>query len=624
MPFYVINESFVFDTNGNIGIGTAYPRGALDLASTASGLVVPVEPLENESGGGSGGASISVNTPAVRISRALGRFERRVQTAWKSSVLWYPVILSATPTKLQNVGMQTVVSGSNLEPSATWSFVGANGQEYPCISQWTNAQTVTLTRPLEFPVSNEPYRLKVYNTESKTQFVTSTLFFDAGEGPTFVTASGSLSNLSTSTYYNPGLVIEAIDEVGGGMSNIAINGDLSSSGLNAVFEGSNLLIQGTTATVENATTFNFTATATDLGGNTATRAFSFTIQPPYIFLLMNGTFASTTHWTPSIAWNNNSSGPWIQDNTLFFGWGSASVTQIINIKDIQGLQLNFSYEYYADWFNASANDTYKAYVEVYDSANTLVHTFGQSTTFTITTTGSTTWYPVTFSTTTAANNINRIVVTIQGNDAGGWSGAWYGPRFRNVSLRTSSGATYLYEYPPAALTNGVYSTTISGAAYGNGAYVISQSANGWSDYKVWKLFNYTYGNFGDFWHTNDTFDASTQYYTGSEYIVSGYNGEWVKIQMPVSITLAKYRIWPRTDVSNRDPRDWRLYGSSDGTNWTLLDTRTNVSGWTQTVSYMNFKEFSVSVVASCSYFALVVNRSYNTAMQISELRFYGV
>ena len=634
MPFYVINDAFVVDNGGNIGIGTAFPRGALDVTATGVGLVVPIE-SESESGtvggsgggsggGGGGGGSIPENAPAIRMSRALGRFERRVQNAWKSSVIWSPAVLSATPTKLQNIGMQTVVTGSYIEPSAVWSFIGANGQEYPCVSQWTNAQTVTLTRPVVFPVSNEPYRLKVYNMDSKTQFITSTLFFDAGDGPSFVTAAGNLSNLTPSTYYNPGIVIEAADEVGGGISNITINSDLAGSGLVSVFSGSNLLIQGTTTAVTNPTTYNFTATAIDLGGNTATRAYSFTIQSAITDLLQNGTFASTAYWTPSQAWST-STGPWIQDNILFFGYVQTNVKQTIEIAVRQGIELDFSFEVRAETRNGSVDDTYRAYVDVYNTANTVVQTFGQTATTTITTTGTSTWTPVSFSSTVAASyNISKIVVTIEGRDVGNWAGAWYGPTFRNVRLRTSSaGVSYQSAFPPAALTNGVYSTTISGAAYGNGTYVISQSANGWADYKVWKLFNFTYGGFGDFWHTNDTFTATGNYYAGSENIVSGYNGEWVKIQMPVSIYLSKYRIWPRTDVSTSDPRDWRLYGSSNGSTWTLLDTQTNVSGWTRTVSESNYKEFTVSVSASCSYFALVVNRSYNSSMQMSELRFYG-
>lgn len=49
---------------------------------------------------------------------------------------------------------------------------------------------------------------------------------------------------------------------------------------------------------------------------------------------------------------------------------------------------------------------------------------------------------------------------------------------------------------------------------------------------------------------------------------------WIQLETPSSV-VTSYSLTSANDYPDRDPRDWTLEGSNDGTTWTVLDTRTN-------------------------------------------------
>ncbi|MGK3987427.1 fibronectin type III domain-containing protein [Sorangium sp. So ce136] len=51
---------------------------------------------------------------------------------------------------------------------------------------------------------------------------------------------------------------------------------------------------------------------------------------------------------------------------------------------------------------------------------------------------------------------------------------------------------------------------------------------------------------------------------------------WIRLETPSSV-VTSYSLTSANDAPNRDPKDWTLEGSNDGTSWTPLDTRTNQS-----------------------------------------------
>ena len=174
-------------------------------------------------------------------------------------------------------------------------------------------------------------------------------------------------------------------------------------------------------------------------------------------------------------------------------------------------------------------------------------------------------------------------------------------------------------YPPVALTSA--STTVTGKAYGNGAYNITASSQYFDGSEAaWMAFNkgsgiWTNGNHRMYSQT------SPFAYTGSiSTTVSGSacSGEWLQIQFPSAVTVMKYTVVPRSGFLNRGPRDFTLAGSTDGTTWTRVDTQASISNWTDAGI-----AFSVKSPGSYSMYRLVVNALAGTEdwLSINELSF---
>ena len=178
-------------------------------------------------------------------------------------------------------------------------------------------------------------------------------------------------------------------------------------------------------------------------------------------------------------------------------------------------------------------------------------------------------------------------------------------------------------YPP--LRN-VSSTnhSITGQAYGNGFYVTSFSST-FGNNQPFKCFN-TSDTIGGHW-------AGTRYTTSNggifldtltDHIVSGYNGDWLKIKFPVAINLTRYTFKERPNLAWRAPRDFKIYGSNDEINWIELTHETKavyVSGL-----------FNTSIITSGTYnsFGLVVNKIIdggslnNEALNFDEWFIHGM
>ena len=60
---------------------------------------------------------------------------------------------------------------------------------------------------------------------------------------------------------------------------------------------------------------------------------------------------------------------------------------------------------------------------------------------------------------------------------------------------------------------------------------------------------------------------------GTKWLTFATTG-WVQAQLRAPRTVTNYALTSANDVPERDPKDWTLQGSADGTTWTTLDTRT--------------------------------------------------
>jgi hypothetical protein len=89
----------------------------------------------------------------------------------------------------------------------------------------------------------------------------------------------------------------------------------------------------------------------------------------------------------------------------------------------------------------------------------------------------------------------------------------------------------------------------------------------------------------------------------------------------VAQTIKRYDITSANDVPTRDPRDWQLQGSNDGTNWTAVDTRTGQASFPNRFQTMSF---NVASPGAYRYYRLNITANNGaTGTQLSELAMFS-
>lgn len=112
------------------------------------------------------------------------------------------------------------------------------------------------------------------------------------------------------------------------------------------------------------------------------------------------------------------------------------------------------------------------------------------------------------------------------------------------------------------------------------------------------------------------FDGSvtTKWFTGDSYGPPF----WIQVKCRDAAALDGYSITSGNDMPDRDPRNWTLQGSNDGTNWTQLDSRFNVDfpERRQTLS------FSFSNSTAYLYYRFNFQNNAGNTLQLSEITFH--
>ena len=162
---------------------------------------------------------------------------------------------------------------------------------------------------------------------------------------------------------------------------------------------------------------------------------------------------------------------------------------------------------------------------------------------------------------------------------------------------------------------------ISGESYGNGVYETSESDKYGTTLHGYSAFN-TSMDTGP--HFNNKYTNGV--YNGSDYIVPGYLGDWIKIKLPRPIKLTKYGFKQRLNYLIRAPGKYKLYGSNDGTNWDVLVHKITTVSYTQQISFANdYFEENINVNNQYQYFGLVANQLYGNEQYFNfdEWYIYG-
>ena len=175
-------------------------------------------------------------------------------------------------------------------------------------------------------------------------------------------------------------------------------------------------------------------------------------------------------------------------------------------------------------------------------------------------------------------------------------------------------------YPPVRNFTAA-TTTVSGQVYGNGTYVVTFSSTYGSSFDPFKCFNTSEVTAGA-WALRYT----NGIYNGSDFIVAGYLGDWLKIQLPVAIKLTRFDFLMRTDntqqIRERSPKDFKIYGSNDNITWVELVNKTDAI---YNASY-KYEQTTPEITNTYTYYGLVVNKLLGSTADIlnfNEWYIYG-
>ena len=185
---YAILDKIVIDKNGNIGIGTMMPICSFDASQKTDCIIIP-SGYENEK-------------PLIPYDGMLrvDKFEFSLQIyrgGWSNFGNIVPTILGVSQYNLVSISTETIITGTNFEPSMEWEFIGADGSRQFPIVTYTSSNQVTLTRPDIFPTSNSPYTLHVHSIKSGLDLYHNILF-SALSVPIITSAQPQTLNINTS------------------------------------------------------------------------------------------------------------------------------------------------------------------------------------------------------------------------------------------------------------------------------------------------------------------------------------------------------------------------------------------------------------------------------------------
>jgi hypothetical protein len=206
------------------------------------------------------------------------------------------------------------------------------------------------------------------------------------------------------------------------------------------------------------------------------------------------------------------------------------------------------------------------------------------------------------------DNVNHdMYMGIDGS--GGYIGTYSDSAFRIKQNQTdvisidANGATTItvsnpsQTFPPAnMITN---TTSLSGTGY-SGNFTASGSSALSSIY--YTAFNNTASP--QTWTSGTFYNTTTGAYgNGGATTTNGYSGEYIQLQIPVSVRISAYSIKNNVITSGRfDPKSFRLFGSTNGTTWIQLDERIN-----QIFTAGEQKTYNLTLTAYYSYYRIAIN-----------------
>ncbi|MBN1410924.1 MAG: hypothetical protein JW969_08765 [Spirochaetales bacterium] len=116
---------------------------------------------------------------------------------------------------------------------------------------------------------------------------------------------------------------------------------------------------------------------------------------------------------------------------------------------------------------------------------------------------------------------------------------------------------------------------------------------------------------------NEEIDKLIDNTTSTKYLTFHASG-WVQFQGP-SAVVTQYTISSANDAAERDPYTWTLQGSTNGSTWVTLDSRSGEDF----PNRFQTRTFSFSNGTSYSYYRLNMTNNSGTILQLSEWEIFG-
>lgn len=99
------------------------------------------------------------------------------------------------------------------------------------------------------------------------------------------------------------------------------------------------------------------------------------------------------------------------------------------------------------------------------------------------------------------------------------------------------------------------------------------------------------------------------------HAAGGVTSCWLQYTLATQKTLFKYTIQARgLNGAAQSPKSWTIQGSNNGTDWTVLDTETDVTGWTN----LSVKSFTVDNPGSYSMYRMDITETGGSTASIAE------
>ncbi|MBN1410441.1 MAG: AbfB domain-containing protein, partial [Spirochaetales bacterium] len=106
--------------------------------------------------------------------------------------------------------------------------------------------------------------------------------------------------------------------------------------------------------------------------------------------------------------------------------------------------------------------------------------------------------------------------------------------------------------------------------------------------------------------------------TSTKYLTFHASG-WVQYYLSTTSVITRYTISSANDAAERDPYTWTLQGSTNGSSWVTMDSRSGEDF----PNRFQTREFTFSNSTAYTYYRLNMTNNSGTILQISEWELYG-